>query len=483
MNSRMLKVVPLLLIMAVVVVAGCTSKTSSDVGASMRQDGEQDTQEELRTMDQFIDPELKNLNITTSNPEIKIVRLELEDKRDYKESEDWKVKVLISNEGNNPFYVSDRLLDANDDKIDVREIRSTILKSGDRKWLYINPQNYSHLDLYHMPNFLALSCETVMPEVSPEFKNLNNITVLLGRVQNNAVNSIDVHSVKYVVINEAKGWKSVFLNVSTKEASGSINIDIPNIGSSKASVSAGEITEVEVPLKEHSPEELCNIELRFYSDSSSENVKSASSTEDEGVKYWNPDRPVTEASHSDDVEPASAPKERELHPLYPGLDEELTSTKVDENTIHAYKPDNPENIFIVTSSNGVVVLNPQERQNDQSLLNSAIDKWSFSTLNNGRCELTGIFKHLEEIPGIYVTTPKGVKMFAENFKITKEGDPILSATVNGFNDLDMCILNTNTYKESDTKSVFPWTGSFLKLNKTELSDEEIWKITISGDYL
>lgn len=338
----MLKVVLLLLIMAMVVVcAGCTSKTSSDVEANTRQDGGQDIQqqdsnaknskvetssetensysknyqEELRKMEPFIDPELKNLNITASNPEIKIVRLELEDKRDYKESENWKVKVLISNKGDKPFYVSNRLLDADDVNIDVEGIRSTILKSGDRKWLSINPQNYSHLDLYQMPNFLVLSCETIMPEVSPEFKNFNSHTVLLGRVLNNAVNSTDVHSVKYVVTNEAKGWKSVFLKVSTKNDSGSIDIDLLGIGSAKALVSAGEITEVEVPLKKHSPEELRNIELRVFPQFSSKDVKPASSPKEEGAKYWNPDRPVTEASHYDDVEPSFCTSGKRTAPI------------------------------------------------------------------------------------------------------------------------------------------------------------------------
>lgn len=219
--------------------------------------------------------------------------------------------------------------------------------------------------------------------------------------------------------------------------------------------------------------------------SSYNDVEQASSPKDEGTKYWNSDKPVTDASNDDDVEPASPPKEKKLHALFPGLDKKLNYTTVDENTIKAYEPNKPEMIFTVTSPNGVVVLDLPERQSYQSFLSSAREKWSFS-INSGAsdlCELTGFFKDLNEIPGVYVTTPKGEKKSAENFKIVQEGSPILSATNNGFNDIDICIMNTKSYKQYDAHSAFPWTETSLKLGRMELSDDEIWEVTISGEYL
>lgn len=228
------------------------------------------SQEELKAMKPFIDPELKNLNITTSDPEIKIVRLELVDNRDYKESEDWGIKVLVSNEGNNPFYVSDKLLLA--DYLSGVTITSMLLESGDRRWLYISPQKTAgdKFDFYHMPNLFVVSCETVMPEVSPEFKNFNkHISVFGWGPKNYKTSSIDLHSVKYVITNETKGWRSVFLEVSTKEDTNKsiiITLFKQGIGDFKniyAYVSTGNITKIEVPLtKEETPEDITGIKLR-----------------------------------------------------------------------------------------------------------------------------------------------------------------------------------------------------------------------------
>lgn len=224
---------------------------------------DKNSQEELRAMEPFIDPELKNLSITTSDPEIKIVRLELEDKRDYKESTDWIVNVLISNEGKNPFYVGDYLWPPDDISSQMMSMPSTLLESGDRKWFSISPQNRfrkGNFDFYHIPNLFVVSCETVMPEVSPEFKNFNGHITVEGLGSNNKPRSIDLHSVKYVVTNEAKGWRSIFLEVSTKEDSNqSVSISLLRKGI-KASISAGNITKLEVPLsKEETPEELTDI--------------------------------------------------------------------------------------------------------------------------------------------------------------------------------------------------------------------------------
>lgn len=200
-------------------------------------------------------------------------------------------------------------------------------------------------------------------------------------------------------------------------------------------------------------------------------------------EYWHPTESLLDPNPYQHVEPALPVAEKELHPLYPGMDQDIKFEKVDRQTLRAYLSNDPEKKeFIITSPNGIVILDARQRQSNSALIASAMEKWSFSLQNNGRCELTIIVKDIGDIPNISVTTPTGKKKFARDFHIARENDvATLMADKEGFNDIDVSIIDTKTYKEHSQMSAFPWGEKTLKITN-DITNEELLKIVISGSY-
>lgn len=204
-------------------------------------------------------------------------------------------------------------------------------------------------------------------------------------------------------------------------------------------------------------------------------------------QYWHPTESVLDPSPYKAVELATPAGEQELHPLYPGLDNELIATQVDTETVYVGEKLHPEIKFSVTSPNGVLILSPEQRQDNQALM-ATRNQWSFSHQNNGRVEANIILEDLDDLPDISVAKSlnfKDVSIFARDFAVS--GDT-LSFDQSGFNDLDIYILSATTdsytgetvYRETAYLSAFPWTAEPIRLPNGKLSGNEVWKVVISG---
>ena len=209
-----------ILIVSVIFISGCTSdeQASSDVSTSSQSNQESDSKKnELNKLETFIDPELKNIKIEKSDPDIEVVRLELIDDRDYKESEKYSTKLLLSNNGNQQVFINANLRYVNQGWNAPRDYYT--LNSGERMWFsfgYGGETLGKVHTLDKLTAFVITSHKIITPYISPELKNLDSFS--FGRVDpwsQNPAPFVDVHSIKYEIKDESHGWKSIVIEAST----------------------------------------------------------------------------------------------------------------------------------------------------------------------------------------------------------------------------------------------------------------------------
>lgn len=223
-----------IVIVSLVFISGCIDeeKTNSKAGDSepstvseINQESETNTQQEeisLMDLEHFIDPQLKNVVIYSSD--IEVVRFELNDRREYEDDENYFLKILVSNNGDTPVWMAGPMADYKNLIIHYGAGTDDIylLKSGERKWFSINPysNNYFDTQLKNLGSLVIYSHRTVTPIISPELKSLSLSSVHVksitsGLTSRDVLPPFDIHSIKY---EEEGGWKYIIVGMS-------VNID------------------------------------------------------------------------------------------------------------------------------------------------------------------------------------------------------------------------------------------------------------------
>ena len=235
----------------------------------------EDKQKALKELEYFIDPELKNIKIQCSNPDIEVIRLELFDNRDYEESTAYNVHALVSNNGDVPVYITADL-----HKAPVYPPGDIILNSGERvNLMFGSPRT----ELKHLSTLIINQRKTVNPIISPELINFNYFIFL--RYNTVAVPPspyIHLHSLKYEETKDEHKWKSVIVGVSSNDKGGTARIRIlgkdevkyarqniyPYVTREQLEISIylapGKIEYVKVPLKKYAAEDVYGICIFSY---------------------------------------------------------------------------------------------------------------------------------------------------------------------------------------------------------------------------
>lgn len=225
--------------------------------------------EELKNAEPHIDPDLANLKIKSNDPDIKVIRLDLVDNRDYEKSKNWEVHALLSNDGSQPVYMNADLQSGTYAFRDPDFYYT--LDSGERIWINLSAANEENgFTMDNLPYLKITSYKTIFPDVSPEFSNFDKKRVTTYRNP-----YIEIHSIKYVVKDENKGWKSILLEVSNDAKSESSVCDLHFVGSdglgvvnngyylddTMENIVPGKTKQIELPLKSISPEQIYGIKI------------------------------------------------------------------------------------------------------------------------------------------------------------------------------------------------------------------------------
>ncbi len=183
-------------------------------------------QKSLMELGHFVDPKLNNIKIENSNSNIEIVRFEIEDKRDYEKSENFGLRILVSNNGNVPVYINGYVKFSNKDTAPPESY--IFLKSGERTWLEVYDGRTANMEYYTLDRLNTLIIaqqETVIPTISPEFRNYKNFSMR----RHNTVNYypspfIDFYSMKYEETVEK--WRYAIIGIMRKNKGGQIDISL-----------------------------------------------------------------------------------------------------------------------------------------------------------------------------------------------------------------------------------------------------------------
>lgn len=277
-----------MLIVGIVLISGCTSDvkstdlmTQTDTRANLKSDSQMtDPNDELNTLEPFIDPKLKNIKFENSDPDIEVVRLELIDLRDYAESDNWRTNLLLSNNGNQPVYIAVNMkYNSGNRNTLYYPAKFNILNSGERMWKNLSPvreiygKGHALNDLY---GFVIISDKTIKPNISPEFKNLEYFSFTKESISTTLpAPFIDLYSIKYEITDDGFGWESLVIEVSTDNKDGGmvgfhfldshhkpLRHDDGVTVSVGILLSPGKTEIIKVPLRKFSPDDLYGVDIK-----------------------------------------------------------------------------------------------------------------------------------------------------------------------------------------------------------------------------
>jgi hypothetical protein len=258
--------IALVAIIAVIIFAGCVEKetitpstprsTSTPLAPTATPD----------VVEPFIDPQLKNIPVTCSNPNIKTISYRLMDKRTYQEDYlNWGINLTVQNIGDVPVWITKY---ARTDYPTTSHTYS-LLKSGERKlfttsarclgtrvregtYLYVTPETLKAI--------VIESYNTVNPSISPELKN-SEISVYSTYKR-----PIDINSIKYEL--DERNWRYITLVLTNRHNDWvSLYVYLPWFTASEsysASVEPGKSVSIKIPLKEHNVREVRSIKFNVY---------------------------------------------------------------------------------------------------------------------------------------------------------------------------------------------------------------------------
>lgn len=222
-------------------------------------------QNELKNLEPFINSEFLNkttVNISnvsnssvrrTPGDDIKIIRTDVKDNRDFEGSTNWAIKCLLENTGNRPAYIHTKLVaPANYNEFYFPE-DYTLMDIGDR----IQLDDWSGTA---MKEYIAVIdyCPTERPVISPEFSSLNEIHLRRGYMWTKEPSPfVDVKSITYNETNAEKKWGSMVIeckgtenqkgNIVKFSANNAVYTGIP------VTLEGDKYISVEIPLRGENP--------------------------------------------------------------------------------------------------------------------------------------------------------------------------------------------------------------------------------------
>ena len=263
----------LLVVVMMVMSAGCSSKGSEDEAADAVAQVEDVTasmnegqlthyaeQQKLKAMGSYFDPELDGIDIMTMDPNLEIVGRYLNDRRPDESSNQFSISVMIVNNGAEPVWVFKELRPAG---VDVNgPVNCVFLDSGER--MNVSYQGRLRQTLSDVPDLKVVSSAgTIVPEVASEFTGFTGMELTnSGNLdQADTINIIDVHSIDFVVKNEEKGWESAVLRVSSRTDMYNVGFMLDPMQHVYTDLKAGEIKEVEVSFQGKSASEIYRLRI------------------------------------------------------------------------------------------------------------------------------------------------------------------------------------------------------------------------------
>lgn len=217
--------------------------------------------------DATIDPALVNINVTSNDPDVVVERMEFTDNRDYEQSSNWSINVTLKNKGDQSKYILghfDEIFGSS--KSHLVGKCYNVYESGDElKSTYDGKFNYQGNHIFNTNSItLGISSHNIVyPEIDPVFTHLNK-TIMETNILGASLNwVVDVKSVKCVVKDESKGWKSVVLELPNVDNGRSravyfLDKDGNNILMDRNMTKNGTM---EIPLRSLSPEDIYTISL------------------------------------------------------------------------------------------------------------------------------------------------------------------------------------------------------------------------------
>ena len=219
----------------------------------------------------YADPNLGHSNITTSDPNLRVMRVEMTDNRkNNTDPDNWTIDIQVKNVGDYPLYVGNSVEFLDDYR--TYDYNSRILQSGEDRWLI--PIMGEYHDFYNIGDILIVGHQTTETDVSPSLSHFFdpsgfvNIQLINsgGLGERHEIVAVNVHSVQFVD-DDTTGKSSIFLEVSSDEDLQGVSFDLQGLFSSSpdevyADLKAGEIRRLEFPLSYYEPQELRYIEIR-----------------------------------------------------------------------------------------------------------------------------------------------------------------------------------------------------------------------------
>jgi hypothetical protein len=218
--------------------------------------------------DATIDPALVNINVTSNDPDVVVERMEFTDNRDYEQSPNWSINVTLKNKGDQSKYILghfDKIFGSS--KSHLVGLCYNVYESGDElKSTYDGQFNYQGSHIFNTNSIkLDISSHNIVyPEIDPVFTHLNKTIMETNILGASLKWVVDVKSVKCVVKDESKGWKSVVLELLNVDNGRNLTVffldkDGNNIMMDSNTTKNGTI---EIPLRSLSPEDLYTIALK-----------------------------------------------------------------------------------------------------------------------------------------------------------------------------------------------------------------------------
>jgi hypothetical protein len=222
-----------------------------------------------------VDPEISAIKIGSSDPDISVEKLAFIDKRDYAESVNWRINTLVKNVGSQPTYVNIYFGDRNGYNNNAG-VYYVLLQSGETKWFndtYIDTSINNNLT--NLPKLYVVGHPTITPEIDPQFSNFTQIDLLCRTYLPTTNAFVELHSLKYIVSDESKGWYSLNVTLSAGDRDAPVcfyfidkygnNLCYDTgdpIGYAVFTIPAGQTKSVEMPLKNLKPEQLGGIVMK-----------------------------------------------------------------------------------------------------------------------------------------------------------------------------------------------------------------------------
>lgn len=225
----------------------------------------------------YIDPEIETMRIVSNDPDISVESMDFVDDRAYAESTDWDINEQLKNDGSQPIYLGVYYGDANKNTQDYYYY----LEPGESVWINDTDidKSSTYVDesttyLRNLPTYHIVSHKTVVPDVSPELSNFKTIYLSRSEYLPAGYSFVDLHSVKYVVKNEEKGWASLVITISSGDADARVYMAFTNeygsyLGGDYAFeevyVPVGQTVEAEMPITDDvNLDKIAGIEIKSY---------------------------------------------------------------------------------------------------------------------------------------------------------------------------------------------------------------------------